>query len=177
MRALTERLRCRHLRWRFVPVPDLAIALVDVTHLARPVLSSRWLPPTPNFCRGGLLCHLPPCWREQPRLVARWCRLLHQPGRHLILPPFNPFHLMKELFFIPGEGTPIHSVREDFLFLHGSEHDASTAQIVLVGVISLALPIDLLDGLRWGRSIVLVLSFGRFLPFLFSRYFSVDCWI
>ena len=33
------------------------------------------------------------------------------------------------------------------------------------GVISLALPINLLDGLRWGCGIVLVLSFGRFLPF------------
>ena len=60
---------------------------------------------------------------------------------------------MKELFFLPGEGTPIHSVREDFLFLHGSEHDASTARTVLVGIISLALPINLLDGLRWGGSI------------------------
>ena len=75
---------------------------------------------------------------------------------------------MKELFFLPGEGTPIHSVRKDFLFLHGSKHDASTAQIVLAGVISLALPINLLDGLRWRRGIVLVLSFGRFIPFFIS---------
>ncbi len=83
-----------------------------------------------------------------------------------------------ELFFPPGEGTPIHSVRKDFLFLygHGSEHDASTAQIILVGVISLALPTNLLDGLRWGRSIVLVIPFGRFLPF-FPCYLSVVCWI
>jgi len=67
-----------------------------------------------------------------------------------------------------GEGMPIHSVRKDFLFLHGSEHDASTTRIVFVGVIGLALPINLLDGLRWGRGIVLVLSFGRFLPFSIS---------
>ena len=83
---------------------------------------------------------------------------------------------MMELFFPLGEGTPIHSVREDFLFLHESKHDASTAQIVLGGAISLALPINLLDGRRWGHGIVLVLSFGRFLHF-FSCFFSVDCWI
>ena len=76
---------------------------------------------------------------------------------------------MMELFFLPGEGTPIHSVREDFLFLHGSERDASTARIVLVGVINLALPINLLDGLRWARfiSLFLVHLFGRFLPSIF----------
>jgi hypothetical protein len=79
---------------------------------------------------------------------------------------------MMELFFPPGEGMPIHSMREDFLFLHGSKHDASTTGIVLVGVISLTLPINLLNGLRWGHGIVLVLSFafGRFLPF-FSLVF------
>ncbi len=72
-----------------------------------------------------------------------------------------------ELFFPPGEGTPIHSVHKGFLFLHGhgSEHDASTAQIILVGIISLALTTNLLDGLRWGRGIVFVILFGRFLPF------------
>ena len=84
---------------------------------------------------------------------------------------------MMELFFPLGEGMPIHSVRKDFLFLHGSKHDTSTAQIVLVGVISLALPINLLNGLRWGHGIVLVLPFGRFIPFPPSWYFSVDCWI
>ena len=56
---------------------------------------------------------------------------------------------MKERFLLPGEGTPIHSMREDFLFLRGSERDASTDHIVLAGVINLALPINLLDGLRW----------------------------
>ena len=56
---------------------------------------------------------------------------------------------MMELFFLRGEGTPIHSVREDSLFLRGSERDASTDHIVLAGVINLALPINLLDGLRW----------------------------
>jgi hypothetical protein len=55
---------------------------------------------------------------------------------------------MMELFFLPGEGMPIHSVSEDFLFLHGSERGASTAHIILAGVISLALPINLLVGLR-----------------------------
>jgi len=76
---------------------------------------------------------------------------------------------MKEMFILPGEGTPIHSVREDFLFLHGSVHDASTARIVLVGVISLALPINLLDGLRWGGGVYcfLVHPFGRSVPFFF----------
>ena len=56
---------------------------------------------------------------------------------------------MMELFFLRGEGTPIHSVREDSLFLRGSERDASTDHIVLAGIINRALPINLLDGLRW----------------------------
>jgi hypothetical protein len=55
---------------------------------------------------------------------------------------------MMELFFLPGEGTPIHSVSEDFLFLHGSKRVASTAHIVLAGVISITLPINILVGLR-----------------------------
>ena len=57
---------------------------------------------------------------------------------------------MKELFILPWEGTPIHSMRKDFLFLRGSERDASTDHIILAGVINLALPNNLLDGLRWG---------------------------
>ena len=65
---------------------------------------------------------------------------------------------MKGLFFLLGEGTPIHSVCEDFLFLHRSKHDASAAQIVLVGVISLALPIKLLDWLRWGGALLVCFS-------------------
>jgi hypothetical protein len=58
---------------------------------------------------------------------------------------------MMDLFILPREGTPIHSMREDFLFLRGSERDASTNHIVLAGVINLTLPINLLDGLRWGE--------------------------
>ena len=91
---------------------------------------------------------------------------------------------MKELFILPREGTPIHSMREeDFLFLRGSECDASTDHIVLAGVINLALPINLLDGLRWGGLLLLVpleaLLWRQFswmkasLPFFGS--FSVDC--
>jgi len=41
-------------------------------------------------------------------------------------------------------------MREDSLFLRGSERDASTDHIVLAGVINLTLPITLLDWLRWG---------------------------
>jgi hypothetical protein len=99
---------------RFVPVPDLAIALVDATSLERPVLLSRWLPPTQNFCRGGFQRQLQPCWCKQPHLVARWCRHLRPPQRHLILPPSIPSHLTMELFIPPREGTPIHSVHKDF---------------------------------------------------------------
>jgi hypothetical protein len=174
-RRLYHRLTSTANARRFVPVPDLAVALVDATSLARPVLSSRWLPPTQNFCRGGFQRQLQPCWHEQPHLVARWCRHLRPPQRHLILPPSIPSHLMMELFIPPREGTPIHSVRKDFLFLHGSVHDASTARIILVGVISLALPINLLDGLRWGDGIYcsLLLSFGRFLPFFFSSIYQL----
>jgi hypothetical protein len=57
---------------------------------------------------------------------------------------------MMEVFFPLREGAPIHSVRADFLFLHGSGRNASPARIVLANVITLALPINLLDGLRWG---------------------------
>ena len=67
---------------------------------------------------------------------------------------------MMTLFFLPGEGTPIHSVGDDFLFLNGSERGASTAHILLAGVISLALPINQLVGLRWGGCIY---CFGAFL--------------
>jgi hypothetical protein len=60
---------------------------------------------------------------------------------------------------LPGEGTPIHSMREDFLFLRGSERDASTDHNVLAGVINLALPINLLDGLRGGWRYLLFYCF------------------
>ena len=50
---------------------------------------------------------------------------------------------MMDLFILPQEGTLIHS-SEDYLFLHGSVHDASTDHIVLASVINLALPINLL---------------------------------
>ena len=176
-RRLYHRLTSTANARRFVPVPDLTIALVDATSLERPVRTSRWLQPTLNYFWGGVLRQLPSRWRERPHLVARWCRLLRLAGRHLILPPSNPLHSMKELFILPGEGTPIHSMPEDFLFLRGSECDASTDHIVLAGVINLAIPINLLDGLRWGGGIY---CFGAFLwkiSSLFFWYFSVDCWI
>ena len=77
---------------------------------------------------------------------------------------------MKESFLLPGEGPPIHSVRKDFLFLHGRERVASTDPIVLAGVINLALPINLLDGLRWGGGVYYFFgtSFGRSVPFFVS---------
>ena len=74
---------------------------------------------------------------------------------------------MKELFILPGEGTPIHSMREDFLFPRGSARNASTDHIVLAGVINLALPTTLLDGLRWGGRYLLFWCFPLedFFPF------------
>jgi len=66
---------------------------------------------------------------------------------------------MMELFLLLGEGTPIHSVSEDFLFLHGNERGSCTAHIILAGVISLALPINLLVGLRT-QGAVISLFFG-----------------
>ena len=66
---------------------------------------------------------------------------------------------MMELFIPPREGTPIHSMREDFLFLRGSERDASTDHIVLAGVINLALPINLLYGLRCGAVFIVIWYF------------------
>jgi hypothetical protein len=77
---------------------------------------------------------------------------------------------MMELFILLGEGTPIHSVREDFLFLRGSARDASTDHIVLAGVINLALPINLLDGLRWGGG-VYCFFFGTSLWKISSLFF------
>ena len=81
---------------------------------------------------------------------------------------------MKEMFILPGEGTPIHSMREDFLFLRGSKRDASTDHIVLAGVINLALPINLLVGLRWGGGVYcsLVHTFGRSVPFFLLVFLS-----
>ena len=34
-------------------MPNLAVALFNETSLGRPVLKSRWFPPTENFCRGA----------------------------------------------------------------------------------------------------------------------------
>jgi len=79
---------------------------------------------------------------------------------------------MKDLLILPGEGPPIQSMRKDFLILRRSERDASTDHVVLAGVINLALPINLLDGLRWGGGVYcfLVHPFGRSVPF-FPRVF------
>jgi hypothetical protein len=79
---------------------------------------------------------------------------------------------MKELFILPWEGTPIHSMRKDFLFLRGSERDASTDHIILAGVINLALPINLLDGLRWWGAVFMVLLLLVPLEALLRRQFS-----
>ena len=76
---------------------------------------------------------------------------------------------MMELFFLRGEGTPIHSMREDSLFHRGNERDASTDHIVLAGVINLALPINLLDGLRWEA--VFIVFFGTSLWKISSLFF------
>ena len=61
-------------------------------------------------------------------------------------PSLHPSTFHDITLFLPGEGTPFHSVSEDFLFLHGSKRGTSTAHIVLANVISLALPINLLVG-------------------------------
>jgi hypothetical protein len=76
---------------------------------------------------------------------------------------------MMEYFFPPGEGTPIHCERKDFVFLHGSKHDASTARIVLVGNLSLTLPINLLNEMGLGGDTVLFWCFPLedFFPFFF----------
>jgi hypothetical protein len=162
-------MRRRNFRWQFAPVPDLAVALVGATSRERPVLPPWWLPPTLIYYRGGFLRRSPPRWQERPHLVAQWCRLHRLAGRCQILPPSNPLHSMMEPFILPGEGTPIHSVREDFLFLRGNKRDASTAHIVLAGDINLALPINLLDGLRWGGRCLLF--FGTSLWKISSLFF------
>jgi hypothetical protein len=90
---------------RFVPVPDLAVALVDATSRERPVLPPQWLPPTLIYYRGGFLRRPPPRWREQPHLVAQWCRLHRLAGRRQILPPSNrryPKYSRLTLLLIPS---------------------------------------------------------------------------
>jgi hypothetical protein len=59
-RRLYHRLTMTANARRFVPVPDLAVALVDATSLARPIRTSRWLQPTLNYFRGGFQCQLQP---------------------------------------------------------------------------------------------------------------------
>ena len=60
----------------------------------------------------------------------------------------HPFTFDDGTLLYSGGGNT-HPFRErDFLFLHGSKHGASTAHIVLAGVISIVLPINLLVGLR-----------------------------
>jgi len=59
-------------------------------------------------------------------------------------------------------------MHEDFLFLRGSERDASTDHIVLAGVINLVLPINLLGELRWEGILLLLVP----LEALLWRQFS-----
>ena len=172
-----------------LPSPDVASRLQTVRPRARPrrrtgrrhvprapSSSISVVPTHPCQLQGGL--PMPPsntlAGATSPSCSV--CPLLRLDGRHLLLPPSNPLLSMKESFLLPGEG--LHSVREDFVFLHGRERDASTAQIVLAGVINLALPIALLDGLRWegGVYYFLVHPLEDQFPF-FPWYLSVDCWI
>ena len=119
------------------------------------------------------------------------------PQQHLFLLPSNPLlSLRMGYFFFGGEGTPIHSVSMDFLLHHGSARDISNDYSVLandmvlglpihmspllaVNVISLTLPINLMDGLRWQD---VLFCFGACLwkksyLFLFSSQLIDTLWI
>ena len=84
-------------------------------------------PTHPELLQGGL----PTPTSTMLAQAISPCRHLCPSRRHHILPPSIPLHSMMEILFLMGEGTPIHSASEDFLFLHGSERGASTTHIVL----------------------------------------------
>jgi hypothetical protein len=153
---------------RYANVPDLVVALVDASALARLVLQTRPHPPTQTKFWGGFIHQLRPRWRERPHFVARWCHQLRPPRWHRLLPPSYPL-----LFFVTwyvlhqGEGPPIHS---ECLRHHGSARDASHVLVVYASVMALMLPIKwsllfagdviglalptnllVMDGNKWGR--------------------------
>ena len=124
---------------RYANVPDLVVALVDATALARLVLQTRPHPPTHTKCWGGFIRQLRPRWRERPHFVARWCHQLRPPRWHRLLPPSYPLLFLVTWYVLhQGEGPPIHS---ECLLHHGSARDASHVLIVYAGVMALVLPI------------------------------------
>ncbi len=127
-------------RW-YANVPNLTVALVATTVLVRPVLLTRYYPPTHTQCWGGSLHQLRPLphWREQPHLVAQCCRYLRPSQRHPLLPPSYPLPSVARYFYLLGEGPPIHFVL--VIHHHRSSHNASTNLVVLANIMAPGLPI------------------------------------
>ena len=128
-----------HWPSRYANVPDLVVALVAATALARLVLQTRPYPPTHTKCWGGFIRQLRPRWRERPHFVARWCHQLRPPRWHRLLPPSYPLLFLVTRYVLhQGEGPPIHS---KCLLHHGSAHDTSHVLIVYASVMALVFPI------------------------------------
>ncbi len=130
-----------NFRW-YTNAPDLVIALVATTILVRPVLLTRFYPPTLTQHWGSFLCQLQPLprWRKQPHLVAQGCCHLQPPPRHPLLPPSYPLSSVVRYFYLQGEGLPIHSVLVARIHHHRSAHDASTNLVVLANIMDPGLP-------------------------------------
>ncbi len=121
---------------RHADVPDLIVALVDVSDLARPVLLTRLYPPTliqlwRVFLRQQ--SHLT-CWQQQ--LHAWGCRHLCLLLQHPLHPPSYPLPSVERYFYLWGEGPPIHSVLVARIHHHGSTHNASTNLLLLANVMA-----------------------------------------
>jgi hypothetical protein len=127
----------------YANAPDLIIVLVTATILKRPALLTRFYFPTLTQRWGGFLHQLRPLlsWREQPHLVAQWCRHLQPCQQHPLLPPSYPLPFVARYLFLWGKGLPIHSVLVARLCHHGSTHNASTVLVVLANVMAPGLPI------------------------------------
>jgi hypothetical protein len=124
---------------RYANVPDLVVALVDATALARLVLQTRPHPPTHTTCWGGFIRQLRPHWRKRPHFVTWWCHQLRPPRWHRLLPPSYPVLFLVTWYILhQGEGPPIHS---ECLLHHGSARDASHVLVVYASVMALVLPI------------------------------------
>jgi hypothetical protein len=95
---------------RYANAPNLVIALVAVTVLARPVLLTRSYPPTLIQLWRGFQRQQThrTCWQEQ--LHAQGCHHLPLLQRHPLLPPSYPLPLVARYVYLWRELLPIHFV-------------------------------------------------------------------
>ncbi len=168
---------------RCASMPDLAITLGNATVHVHPVWSPRHYPPACSLHGGGLyLCPWQSrhcwcgAWRGQILLLAWRCCLLCSPQWHHLLTPLNPLMSRWLLLCCWTGGVLILSMIVAYHFQHGSIHaaDIILATFVnemahrlpinwhpffVVGVIGLACPMNVEDGLRWWDCCVLLEHF------------------